>query len=67
MAEPTPTTTTVATAAGNGRSEKLGAEHYLRIEHVRKEYDGVVAVDGTVRAGSGGSDRMRAADSLQSL
>jgi putrescine transport system ATP-binding protein len=33
------------TAANGARSEKPGNEHYLRIEHLRKEYDGVVAVD----------------------
>src|SRR3546814_12310794 len=27
------------------RSERLGDEHYLRIESVRKEFDGFVAVD----------------------
>jgi putrescine transport system ATP-binding protein len=27
------------------RTEKLGAENYLRIDTVRKEYDGIVAVD----------------------
>jgi putrescine transport system ATP-binding protein len=35
-------------AQANGapqRSDKLGAEHYLRIDTVRKEYDSVVAVD----------------------
>ena len=39
------------TSASNGsaaaapRNDKLGAENYLRIESVRKEFDGFVAVD----------------------
>jgi putrescine transport system ATP-binding protein len=33
------------TAAGAPKQEKLGAENYLRIESVRKEFDGFVAVD----------------------
>jgi putrescine transport system ATP-binding protein len=39
---------TVNQAQANGvtqRTDKLGAEHYLRIDTVRKEYDSVVAVD----------------------
>jgi len=32
-------------AAGAAKNEKLGAENYLRIESVRKEFDGFVAVD----------------------
>lgn len=38
-------TVQAAQAANGARNEKLGNEHYLRIEHLRKEYDGVVAVD----------------------
>ncbi len=34
-----------AAPAGAPRTDKLGAEHYLRIEAVRKEFDGFVAVD----------------------
>ncbi len=33
------------TAAGAPKSDKLGADNYLRIESVRKEFDGFVAVD----------------------
>ena len=32
-------------AAGAPKNDKLGAENYLRIESVRKEFDGFVAVD----------------------
>jgi putrescine transport system ATP-binding protein len=34
-----------STSASATKSEKLGAENYLRIETVRKEFDGFVAVD----------------------
>jgi putrescine transport system ATP-binding protein len=34
-----------STSANATKSEKLGAENYLRIETVRKEFDGFVAVD----------------------
>jgi putrescine transport system ATP-binding protein len=34
-----------STSANATKSEKLGAENYLRIESVRKEFDGFVAVD----------------------
>lgn len=33
------------TAAGAPKNDKLGADNYLRIESVRKEFDGFVAVD----------------------
>jgi len=36
---------TNGSAAGAAKNEKLGAENYLRIESVRKEFDGFVAVD----------------------
>ncbi len=32
-------------SANGAKNDKLGVDHYLRIEHLRKEYDGVVAVD----------------------
>lgn len=32
-------------SAGNGKSEKVKADHYVRIAGVRKEFDGFVAVD----------------------
>ena len=38
----------VVSAAGNGagaKAEKLGADSYVRMENIRKEYDGFVAVD----------------------
>ena len=31
--------------ANGAKNDKLGVDHYLRIDHLRKEYDGVVAVD----------------------
>ena len=34
-----------ANGANGAKNDKLGVDHYLRIEHLRKEYDGVVAVD----------------------
>jgi putrescine transport system ATP-binding protein len=44
MAEPTATPT--ANPASSGlKQDKSGNEHYFKIEHLRKEYDGVVAVD----------------------
>ena len=36
---------TNGSASGVAKNEKLGAENYLRIESVRKEFDGFVAVD----------------------